>query len=422
MQDFNPLTPHPKVADLEEQYELVADLWRGTDAMREASTTYLPKEPAEVAANYARRLDRTVLYPAYKQAILSAVGKLFAKDITVERATPEMEYVLDNLDEDSNNLEVFAQEATRSALHYGCSYILIDYPVVEDGAFADATPYWVLIEAPAILEASPIKWDGKNRLGVFRFQEQVAYRASEFEVKYQTQVKEFRLDPSTDTVTFRVFQLKNSQWVVVDEGTLVGMVDIPVVPMYGNKVGYYLGSPTFYDLARENVLNWQLQSDYQNIVHMSSVPMLMVKGAGGEYDENGVKRVVIISPNTVLDFANPDADAKWIEVTGSASDVSHQALIDSGERMAKMSLDVINQVNANKTATEVAVIAETANAILRSIQDELQDAMNLAIDFTYQYLQVPNPGTTVELTTSEAVLELTAQTDELPPSGDVAQP
>lgn len=409
MREFNPLIAHPSVADLESKYEMVKDLWAGTDAMRDAGTTYLPREPAEAPANYTRRLNRTVLFPAYKQAIQSAVGKLFAKKVDVFDATPEMTFVLENIDEDTNNLEVFAQQATRSALHYGCSYILIDYPVVNGNTAqtTGATPYWVLIEAPQLLEASPVKFQGKNRLGIFRFQEQIAYRKGEFEVGFQTQVKEFRLDVNTNTVSFKVFARHDERWLIEDEGILVGMTDIPIVPVYGNKVGYYLGSPTFYDLAEENVLNWQINSDYQNIVHMSGVPMLMVKGMAQNFDDAGNEITVVISPNTVLNFANPEADAKWVEVAGTSSAVVLEALQGSYERMSQMSLELINTNTSNRTATEVSIIAEESNSILRTAQDEIEDALTLAIDFTYQYLTTLNPGTTVELTTTEEAMDLT---------------
>lgn len=403
---INPNNKMPAIADVEDKYELVSHLWAGTEAMRDAGTQYLPKEPEENSTNYARRLESTVLFPAYRNAVTSTVGKLFKGEMEVNNASPSLLPLLKDIDEDSNDLETFSQFATQSAIHYGCSYILVDYPIMnenatlEDEKLAGAQPYWVLLEAPQVLEASPVKAGGKNRLGIFRFMEREAYRVGEFEVSYRDRVKEFCL-MENNTVMYRVFIKQDNKWVLRNAGQLLGLTDIPVVPLYTNKVGYFIGSPLFYDLAEENVLNWKMRSDYNNIVHHSQVPMLQIKGVQSAFDDNGLKQEITISPNSVFEFTSKDTDASWVEVSGSASTVGREALQDSYSLMTTLSLEALEDGMENQTATAAMLNAEESNATLRVIEDNIEIALNKAIDFTYNYLTVPNPGTTVELSTVE---------------------
>lgn len=400
----------PSIVDVEDKYELVAHLWGGTEAMRDAGTQYLPKEPEEIPENYARRLDATVLFPAYRNAVVSTTGKLFADKLEINNTSLALGELLNDIDEDFNDIDTFAQQATQSAIHYGCSYILIDYPVMNENATladekaAGAQPYWVLLEAPQILEASPVKQGGKNRLGIFRFKEREAYRNGEFSVAYRDRVKEFRLSED-GLVYYRVFIKQDNQWVLRDEGQLLGLTDIPVVPVYSNKVGYFIGSPLLYDLAEENVLNWKMRSDYNNIVHHSQVPMLQIRGVQSTFDDNGVKQEVTISPNTVFEFTSKDTEASWVEVSGAASEVGRTAIQDSYTIMSTLSLESLNDGIENQTATAAKLDAEESNATIRTIQQKIEQALTNAINFTYAYLGTPNPGTTVSMTSSEQMVQ-----------------
>lgn len=422
-------SPYTKSADLiglEDKYELVDTLGGGTDAMREEGVKYLPREPGETSENYTRRLSRSVLFPAYSDAIVANTGKIFRHGMEVTGTTPLITPLLESIDEEGSSVETFAQRACANAIDYGCSYILVDYPVVtpnatlQDERDMGVQPYWVLIDAPQVLEASPIRYKGKNKLGVFRFIEKHAFRSSEFELSFQERVKEFRVvsgEDGTPTVIYRVFIQQDKEWVLFDEGVLLGMTEIPVAPMYTKKVGFYLGSPLLYELAVENVLNWQIQSDHQNLVHITSVPMLQVTGATSQFDDNGVKQEIVISPNTVLEFTNPDAEAKWVEVTGSATSQSRQAVQDSNERMSELSLEALTTVSIDQTATAALLDAEESVSVLQVLQYNVEQAINEAIVYTYMYLGADNTGTTVSLIVADPVTA-----NETSNEGDTATP
>ena len=53
---------------------------------------------------------------------------------------------------------------------------------------------------------------------------------------------------------------------------------IPFAIAYSNRVGYYESRSPLYDIAELNLKHYQIQSDLDNILHISSVPLLAVFG------------------------------------------------------------------------------------------------------------------------------------------------
>lgn len=407
---------HPLFESVEEKQELVTTLFAGTKEMREAGSMYLPLEPGENATNYENRLARSVLFPAYKQAVKSNTGKLFVKDIVVSSATTLMTEFLTAVDENDNDLTEFAKKVTENAINNGCSYILVDYPVMGENATLQdelnmgGRPYWVNIKQSQVLEASPVKRGGRNILGVFRFKEDITIRTSIFTSTVISQIKQFQFNAEgfVEYLTFR--KDSNNNWILFDQGQLItatgeAFAEIPIIDINVEPIGFYAGQPVFYDLAEENKQHWQMSSDYNNIVHHSQVPMLGLFGFGDSFDENGNKNdPIIISPNTVISIPNPDAKAGWIEVSGQASVVGEKALTSSIRRMAVMSLQLLINADSKATATAVRVDAKENLSVLQSVGKSVEQALLRAINLTYKYTGDSTTTTTIELNVDDAIV------------------
>lgn len=412
----NPDTMHPLLVDVEEKQELVSTLFAGTTAMREAAQDYLPQEPGETTANYTNRLERSVLFPAYKLAVKSNTGKLFTKEVIVTGADEQLAGILIAVDEDDNDITEFAKQSTENAINNGCSYILVDYPVMndnstlEDEIAAGGRPYWVNIKQTQVLEASPVKKLGKNVLGVFRYKESVAERVDEFTVNFVDQIKQFQFDDK-GLVEYLVFRKdQQNEWFLFDSGQLIAsngtqFDEIPIVAINVDPIGFFLGQPVFYDLAEENKQHWQMASDYNNIVHHSQVPMLVVKGVTQSFDDNAdATNQVIISPNSVIELSNPEANVSWVEVSGKASEVGQKAISASMRRMSVMSLQLLVNVDSSATATASKIDAKESLSILQSIGKIVQQALIKAIGFTHKYNGTSDASVLVEINLDDALI------------------
>jgi len=413
---YDPASVHPLIDDVAEKQELVETLYGGTVEMREAGNNYLPQEEGETATNYSNRLARSVLFPAYKNAVKANTGKLYTKDVTVTKSTDLMDGFFLQVDEEDNDLTEFSKNITENAINNGCSYLLVDYPPLQSSATladereAGGRPYWVNIKQSQVLEASPIRHRGRKKLGVFRFKEEIAFRVDRFYVKYIQQIKQFEFNES-GFVIFTTFQKnQENKWIEVDSGILIdgfgkNFTEIPIIAVNLDPVGFYVGQPVFYDLAEENKQHWQMSSDYNNIVHHSQVPMLKITGLSATFDEAGNRdNPVVISPNTVLDFGNENADAEWIEVSGQASAVGEKALTSSIRRMAVMSLQLLVNSDASATATASKIDALESMSVLQSIGKKTEQAIDKAINITYKYFGIDNPGTLIELNLDDAII------------------
>lgn len=394
--------PSQKFIHLGEKYTKVQTLVGGTDAMREAGTVYLPKEPAEADANYKARLIRAVLFPAYSRTIKSSVGKAFAKPMQV-KANDQLMPLVDNADAAGTSLETFAKELLEDAINYGITYLLTDYPVIDpNGTLADervlgAFPYFVNIKATSVLDLRVGYVDGIAQLTYFKFIENVTEGSDTIE-----QVKEFTLE--NGIVTYNIYRKdpKNHQEFLYDTGVLMGLDFIPITPVYGNKTANYTGEPTLYDLAELNIAHWQTFSDYRNIVHAVSCPILVLKGVHETVDENGYKQEVVISPNSAMRVP-AEGDVKWVEVSGGSITAAKDALDDLESKMAVMGLELTVPRATAETATGRILDAAESNSLLKSIATDLEWAIYSAFCFAGQYIGVDGTPTEVEINTDYTV-------------------
>jgi hypothetical protein len=422
---MKPLTKMPLVEELDDKLEVVADLWEGTTQVQEQSSKYLPKEPHESTANYSIRLQRSILEPYFKNAVIDNVAKMFGNEPTLTTTIPVEIY--EDIDEDRNDYVEFAKRASVNALRDGTGYILVEYPQLDVDADLSITtssrPYWIHIKQDQLLEASPAYANGKKTLGIFRFKEIYSYRVDEFEIKYVEQIREYR--NNNGVVTYRIFRNNTGAWVVFEEG-VISLSEIPVTQINFRPVGYFLGTPVFFDLAQMNIVHYQLTSDLLNILHMSQVPMLKLKGYQSAFDDNGIKQEITISPNTVIEFSNPEGDASWVEIAGSGIMVAQDQIRIIEEKMEKLANDLITSEPTN-TATEVVANSIESQAVLESFKAKVEQAINDALRFTEDYLGIANTSvfdmstlkleqnpTGIETTTSVGPIDPMEETDNTP--------
>lgn len=398
--------PAAKFAKLNEKYQLVSTLWDGTDALREAGTLFLPKEPAESPSNYANRLARSVLFPVYKRTIKTSVGKAFAKSMEV-KAPDVLMSLVDSADSAGTSLETFSKELLEDAINYGITYLMVDYPVITPNAtLADeralgAAPYFVNIKPTSVYEVRVGYVGGVSQLTYFRFLEGVE-ETIDGDVTETQQVKELELIDGT--VMYTIYRKdKNGKAYVYDSNVISGIDLIPVLPVYGNKESNFHGSPTLYDLAQLNIAHWETFSGYRNIVHAVSCPILHLKGIEDELDDNGNVKPLTISPNSAV-RTNENGAIAWVEVSGGSINAAKEALADLEAKMAVTGLELtVNRPNGSETATGRLLDAAESNSQLKSIALDLEWSLYNAFVYAGQYIGVDALATEVQIDTTYTV-------------------
>lgn len=400
-----------KFVNLHERYSLIDTLLGGTEAMRAAGTKYLPREPREAPDNYNSRLNRSVLFPQYEKTVGTSVGKIFAKPLNIA-VSSELERLITDCDGTGTPLRSFAKTITSSAINYGVTYVLVDYPILqndaslEDERAAGAYPYFVEIKPTSVLDLSYDYILGIATLTSFRFYEEF----EDEDGKYVEQVKEFTLNRDTREVTWTIYRKgKNNKEVVHSFGTMVGLNEIPIVPVYGNKTAPFLGSPALYGLAQLNVTHWQIYSDYMNIVHMVQCPMLVVTGYQTKTNPDGTQEEMVISPNTVFKTDSENGDVKWVEVSGNSVNVGKDAISNLESKMAIMGLELVTaNTSLPETATGRLLDAAQTSSILSSIAMDVEYALVNMFLYASVYLGISAPTIDIKINTEYTLINNTS--------------
>lgn len=391
----------PILTNLQDKWTKVNDLWNGTEAMREAGRLYLPQEPHETDANYAIRLHRTTLFNKYKKTVETSVGKVFSKPLQVVDMPIIMEDDLENIDAEGSTFNVFAKRICRDAIHFGIGYIIVDFPS-DATSISNPSPYWVRVDPLAVLDATVEFINGKEVLTRFAFTEEaVSYGdilTNNTTVNMQTRILYLDENMSPQYI------LLNEKNEVISQGSILNgngapLSKLPVIPVYGEKISPYVGTPVLMDLAELNIAHWQDYSDVRNINHITSVPMLLLKGSQEGYDENGNARKITISPNSVIQVSE-QGDAHWIEHSGAAIGTNLTMLQHLEACMSVMGLELTVDTGGNETATGRTIDAAEANSKLKSITLDLESSLEAALDLHAEYLGILDSDVQVLLNTN----------------------
>lgn len=409
---IDPTTKSGKFTAVESQWSMVDSLMGGTQTMRAAGERYLPRNPKELESDYTARVARTTLFNAYKRSIQHAVARAFTKDVALEGYPGELTIFMEDVDSQGRDLTQFSKAIFTDSLNRGISYLLVEFPRrdVQPLTLADAIasgdrPYWVPIPATNVLAAFSVLEGGSERLTYFRFIENLVEPTSDG-LSEQTiqQVKVFKQPFKLSPVTFDIYRKDSTGTWFLFEGDvpLLGMPQIPVVPDYTNRTGFFIGTPPLLDLAETNVAHWQSSSEQRNILHVARVPFLHVKGMAASFDGEGKPKEQEISIHSVL-VTDKEGDAKWVETTGAGIKAGADDLADLESKMEALGLMLTAPRSGTATATENSINAAESNSILKDYALALADTLEQALFLTGMYLGLDVSSGKVVIDTSFAV-------------------
>src|SRR5690606_23510228 len=134
----SPANPSVLWREMMSRWQLINDLMGGTLVMRMRGPKWLPQEPAESDAKYALRLNRTILYNGFKDAVQKLRAKPFARKVEVKGGPipKELEKFLRNVDRRGSDLTAVASRIFEIGITYGMCPVLVDYPVLPKNATA----------------------------------------------------------------------------------------------------------------------------------------------------------------------------------------------------------------------------------------------------------------------------------------------
>ena len=354
----------------EPHWILIEDLLQGTYGMRRKHRRYLPQEPRELDESYDNRLARSVVPPYYQRLERMLAGMLTRKPVKLQDVSDAIREQLFDVDMQGNDLNVWTYETARKLVRYGHVGCLVDAP--SDGG----RPYWCTYTPRQILGYRTEQQDGAQRLIQLRLQEVVleADPDSEYGEKQIDQVRV--LTPGQ----YQIHQRQdNGDYKVTDEGA-TSLAEIPFSVAYCNRVGFMESRPPLEDIAELNLKSYQVQSDLDNQLHISAVPMLAFFGFPSSAEE------VSAGPGEALAFP-ADGRAEYIEPQGRSFDFQFKRLEQIALQINELGLSaVLGQKLSAETAASKMIDRSQGDSTMMVIAQNVQDMIDNSLKFHAEFM------------------------------------
>jgi len=352
----------------EPHWMLIEDLMGGTYAMRKRHRRYLPQEPREQDESYDNRLARSVVPPYYQRLERMLAGMLTRKPVRLNDTSDNIREQLFDLDLQGNDLNVWTYETARKLVRYGHIGTLVDAP--SDGG----RPYWCTYTPRQILGWRTEAKDGQQQLTMLRLLESVIVPDGDYGEKAVQQVRV--LTPGA----YELHQKQdNSEFKIVEEGN-TSLNEIPFSVAYCNRVGYLESRPPLEDIAELNLKTYQIQSDLDNQLHISAVPMLAFFGFPSAAEE------VSAGPGEAISFPE-NGRAEFIEPGGASFEYQFKRLEQLAGQINELGLSaVLGQKLSAETAEAKRINRSQGDSTMMVIAQHMQDSIDNCLRFHAEYL------------------------------------
>nr|BAR33558.1 phage portal protein [uncultured Mediterranean phage uvMED] len=369
-------SPNTAYVNMEPHWLLIEALLQGTYGIRKGHRKYLPQEPRELDESYDNRLMRSTLAPYYVRLERMLAGMLTRKPVRLEDVSDVVTEQLFDVDLQGNDLNVWTYETARKCIRYGHVGVLVDAPKAGE----NGRPYWTQYTPRDCLGwRSEIK-DGKQALTQLRLMETITVPDGLYGEKQVQQVRV--LTPGA----FEIHQKdKKGDFVLIDEGS-TSLSEIPFAVAYSNRVGVLESRPPLADIAELNLKAYQVQSDLDNQLHISAVPMLAIYGFPQSAEE--------ISAGPGEAMALPEgASAQYIEPSGNSYNAQFQRLDQIANQINELGLAaVLGQKLSAETAEAKRIDRSQGDSTMMVIAQQMQDLIDNCLGFHAQYMQQAQAG------------------------------
>jgi hypothetical protein len=368
--------PNAAWRNQEPHWVLIEDLIGGSYELRRRHRRYLPQEPRELDEAYDNRLARSVCPPYYIRLERMLAGMLTRKPVRLNDVSDVVREQLFDVDLQGNDLNVWCYEACRKMVRYGHIGVLVDAP----SAGELGRPYWVTYTPREILGWRTELIDGAQKLTQLRLLEKVIEPDGEYGEKEVEQVR---------VLTPGAFEIHRhdakGQFVVHDSGTTT-MDHIPFAIAYSNRVNFMESRPPLEDIANLNLKAYQVQSDLDNQLHISAVPMLAFYGFPQSAEE------VSAGPGEAISFPS-DGRAEYIAPPSNAFDSQFRRLDQLASQINELGLSaVLGQKLSAETAESKRIDRSQGDSTMMVIAQNMQDLIDNCLAHHAHYLNIEEVG------------------------------
>jgi hypothetical protein len=216
---------------------------------------------------------------------------------------------------------------------------------------------------------------------MLRLMERVIVADGEFGEKYVEQIRVLR--PGSYEL-YRQSE-NNGDFEKVAEGQ-TSLDYIPFAVAYSNRVGLLESRPPMEDIAELNLKAYQIQSDLDNMLHISAVPMLAFFGFPSSAEE------VSAGPGEAIAFP-AEGRAEYIEPDGKSFEAQFKRLEQLAGQINELGLSaVLGQKLSAETAEAKRIDRSQGDSTMMVIAQQVQDLIDNCLQFHADFVGQAQAG------------------------------
>ena len=373
----------------------------GTQYLRYNAATYLPQEPQELEDAWKRRVSHATFAPYTVRIAEQAAGLILRKGVQFQpredggEVDPYWEEVFaENCDGFGTDINAFARRLVISSLLYGHAGVMCDFSAKEAAPNLQAqredgnAPYFIEVDARQIIGW---RFEGDSPLSPVnqvRITELVTVPFGEFGERVIKQIRV--LEPGS----YRVYRRSNDEgsdtsgWYVYEQGT-TSLDVIPLAVTYSQKVAEYVSKPPLLSIANLNISHAQRNADLQHSLHVSAMPIMVLKGFDDAEDPVG------LSVNNAI-LLPPEGDCFMVEPASQSFEAQTQYLNKLEEQMSSLGISTLFAQKMGAETAESKKLSRTdSDSLLTIVSKDLESALQRAIDIAGEFMSLEPPKVTL---------------------------
>ena len=372
------------VLQMRDRWEIVHAVIQGTEYLHEHKEIYLPQEPREEKDPWDARVNRSVLTPFTKRLISNAAGLILRRPIHLEGGDAWwQETFRKNVDGDGTSLDQFAKKRLEMALAYGVGYMMVDAPknTAENGAEEselDLRPYFVQIDPWQILGWRRESDDPGAKLTMFRYQEEMKTDEGTYGEEWKMVAR---------VITPGQYAVYDSENAPIKAGPY-DLDYIPVIPIYGEREGFLIGTPPLADVARLNVTHFQRMADLLHSLHIAAIGLLVLEDYDSDEGVTGLSYAIRMAAGS---------KAYWVQCDAGSFEAQATMLERLENQMSHLGVTkLLGQKFVAESADAKRIDQQQANSVLATVSLELENALNEAFRIAGEYMGIEPPKVVID--------------------------
>lgn len=386
----------PDSAAMVPYWDKTDDIVAGEEAIKLATTKYLPRFPQELDEDYNFRIQCGVFTNIYQDILEGLASKPFEREVALEKGAKEPAPILkfiENVDGLGNNLTTFAATTFYHAINSAVDWIFVDYPdaplsnrprTIADEKQLGISPFWTRVIGRNVLECQTKMIVGKATIVYMR----VLEPGSPKTVREMKQIGA--------VATWQTWQQKaghEDEWIEFENG-IFSIGEIPLVPLVtGKRKGNtYCFQPPMNAAADLQIRLYNNETDLEFAKTMTAHPMLAGNGVKPDMDPKGTPKPIGSGPGRVVyaPMSNEGRHGEWVFIEPQATSLTFlQTSIDKRKQdLRELGRQPLTAQSGNLTVITTAFAASKARSAVAAWGLRLKDALENALRLTALWLNL----------------------------------